>query len=123
MLRRMTTQKKIVYNTIDVLGHTNVEDLIHEIQSQHQKISLATIYRNIQVLLQEGKIKRIQLKNQDILETIKEDHCHFVCERCGRIWDMDGTKKNMVLEASKDCVHQIKQCDVTFYGLCQDCKN
>lgn len=43
MLRRMTTQKKIVYETLDSLGHASVEEIIDNIRMQHQQISLATI--------------------------------------------------------------------------------
>ena len=58
MLRRMTTQKKIVYETLDSLGHASVEEIIDNIRMQHQQISLATIYRNIQTLIEENKIKK-----------------------------------------------------------------
>lgn len=123
MLRRMTTQKKIVYDTLDYLGHATVENLINEIRLHQKQISLATIYRNIQILLQEEKIKKVKLKNQDVLETIKEEHGHFVCEKCGRIWDVEVDKKRTLLEASKDSIHLYKNCDITFYGMCKNCKN
>ena len=121
MLRRMTTQKRMVYEAVDALGHASTESLIETLRVQNEKISLATIYRNIQALLDEKKIKKVKLKNQDVLETIKEEHSHFVCECCGKIWDMPMCKESILNKASKNSIHQIKQCDVTFYGLCQKC--
>lgn len=121
MLRRMTTQKKIVYETLEALGHASVEVLIEYIQAHYTQISLATIYRNINTLIHENKIKFVKLKNQDVLETVKDDHIHFVCEACGSILDMQVDQQKLVSKASKDCVHQIKFCDMTLYGVCQEC--
>ena len=122
MLRRMTTQKKIVYETLDSLGHASVEEIIDKIRMQHQQISLATIYRNIQALMEENKIKKVKLKNQDVLETINKDHGHFVCEKFKNIWDIEVGKDELIDEASKFSMHQLKQCDITFYGICHNCK-
>ncbi|MBD5390571.1 hypothetical protein HDR67_00990 [bacterium] len=121
MQRRMTTQKRIVYDTIKELGHVTVEDLISHLQVQYEHISLATIYRNIQTLTAEHQIKLVKLNDMNVLETVKSDHVHFVCESCGAILDMEFDKKKMIGKAFKDCVHQIHQCDVAFYGLCQKC--
>ncbi len=121
MLKRMTTQKKIVFETLEGLGHASTEGLIREITLQNHPISLATIYRNIQSLIEEKKIKKVKLKNQDVLETVKEEHGHFICEHCGGIWDMPVNKTSLVVQASKNSIHQIKQCDIAFYGICHSC--
>ena len=121
MLRRMTTQKRIVYQALEALGHASVEVLIEYLRSHNEQISLATIYRNIQALLAEQKIKIVKLKGNDVLETVKEDHAHFVCEACGSIEDIFVDQKEVLSKASKTCIHQIKKCDMAFYGLCQNC--
>lgn len=121
MLRRMTTQKRIVYQALEELGHASVEYLIEYLRNHNEQISLATIYRNIQALLAEQKIKIVKLKGNDVLETVKEDHAHFVCERCGSIEDIFVDQKEVVSKMSKTCIHQIKKCDIALYGLCQKC--
>ncbi|MCM1131622.1 MAG: transcriptional repressor [Roseburia sp.] len=121
MLRRMTTQKRIVYQALEDLGHASVEALIEYLRNHNEHISLATIYRNIQALLAEQKIRIVKLKGNDVLETIKEDHAHFVCEECGSIEDIFVDKNEVISKMSKVCLHQIKKCDIAFYGLCQNC--
>lgn len=123
MQRRMTTQKKIVYNAIKNLGHATIEDIISYTNLHQQRIPLATIYRNIQVLTADNLIKLVKLNGHDVLETVKEDHIHFVCEVCGSIYDMGFNKKKMIKNNFKTCIHQIHQCDIAFYGVCQNCKN
>ena len=56
MQRRNTSQRQIVYEALDVLGHATTEDLIEYIKQHYDNISLATIYRNISILLDEKKI-------------------------------------------------------------------
>lgn len=121
MLRRMTTQKRIVYQSLEELGHASVELLIEYIRNLHKKISLATIYRNIHALLAEQKIRIVKMRDIDVLETVKEDHAHFICEQCGCIVDVELDKKKIVSKVSKASIHYIKNCDIAFYGLCQNC--
>ncbi|MDE7095788.1 MAG: transcriptional repressor [Anaeroplasmataceae bacterium] len=121
MLRRMTTQKRMVYQALEDLGHASVEVLIEYLKDHHEQISLSTIYRNIQALLAEQKIKIVKLKDSDVLETVKVEHAHFICEQCGRIEDIMVDQEKIISKASKGCIHQIKKCDMAFYGLCQKC--
>lgn len=121
MIRRMTPQKRIVYQALEELGHASIDLLIEYIRNLHAQISLATIYRNIQTLLAEGKIQIVKVRGNDVLETVKEEHAHFICEKCGRIEDIELDKEKIVSKASKACIHQIKNCDIAFYGLCQNC--
>ena len=78
MQRRTTSQRQIVYETLENLGHASVEELIDYIRSNYDNISLATIYRNISILLEEEKIKKVKLQGDDVLETNKDNHYHFV---------------------------------------------
>lgn len=121
MQRRNTNQRQIVYNALDVLGHASIESLIEYIRMHYENISLATIYRNISILLDEKKVKRVKLMNEDVLETVKQDHFHFVCSECGNIFDLDCDKKEFIkqFDFSK---HQINNCDVSLYGICEKCK-
>ena len=122
MQRRNTNQRQIVYHSLEALGHATVEALIEYIRVHEENISLATIYRNISILLEEQKIKRVKLQNETVLETVKADHFHFVCEACGNIYDVCTDKGLLLEQFSQQNMHEIKSCDVALYGLCQKCK-
>lgn len=122
MQRRNTNQRQIVYNELEMLGHASTEALIENIMGKYSNISLATIYRNISILLDEGKIKKIKLRDCDVLETVKAEHFHFICEKCGEIIDLNGINKKSIYNQYKDeQIYQIKNCDISFYGICQKC--
>ena len=54
MIRRNTNQKQIVYETINAKGHITSEELILEIMGNHNDISLASIYRNLNRISNEN---------------------------------------------------------------------
>ena len=104
------------------LGHTNTIKLIDYINNNYENISLATIYRNLNILIEEEKIKRISVGNLDIYEVIKDKHFHFKCNNCGNIIDIPksaikGYKSLISLDDYEIC-----DCDIVFYGVCQNCK-
>jgi len=123
MQRRNTSQRQIVFDALENLGHATTEDLIEYIKKNYDNISLATIYRNISILLDENKIKKVPLQGDDVLETIKQNHFHFVCKKCGNIYDVDEFKAKEALEKLKKIDnYDILECDISLYGICDKCK-
>lgn len=123
MQRRNTSQRQIVFEALESLGHATTEDLIEYIKKNYDNISLATIYRNISILLDEHKIKRVPLQGEDVLETIKQNHFHFVCKNCGNIYDVDEEKAHEAIVKLKEiCDHEILESDISLYGICEQCK-
>ena len=51
MIRRNTNQRQIVLDSLAFLGHATSDDLINHINNNYSNISLATIYRNLTILL------------------------------------------------------------------------
>lgn len=123
MQRRNTSQRQIVYEALDVLGHATTEELIEYIKKNYDQISLATIYRNISILLDEHKIKKVKFQESDVLETIKQNHYHFVCKKCGSIYDVDALRSSKIVEKLKESSgYEILECDISLYGICEECK-
>lgn len=120
MQRRNTSQRQIVFDALQQLGHASTEELIEYIRSNYDHISLATIYRNVSILLDEHKIKKVKLQDEDVLETLKSNHYHFVCKECKMIYDVN--LKNIFNSLSKVNGHSIEECDISLYGICNKCK-
>lgn len=123
IIRRNTNQRQIVYDAINDAGHITTERLIEVIQENNDNISLATIYRNIATLLDDGIIKRVKLADKDVLETVKHKHFHYVCRVCGDVVDVD--PKGLAVDVNK--IKQVQdfkvdEIEVSFYGLCAKCK-
>jgi len=120
-MRRDTVQKKIVYATVDALGHSTTNKIIEIMQERFPEISVATIYRNLDVLVDEGLISRLSTNyKEDIFESNSHgSHDHFICTECGEIIDVPKSQDligdydgdgNLIISVNK-----------TFYGICKDC--
>ena len=121
MVRRNTNQSQIVYKSIEFMGHTTSERLIEYINSNYENISLATIYRNLTKLLEEGQIKKLRLGQEEIYETVKEKHYHFKCAKCGMIYDISPSMVNLPSFEGIDG-NEVTGTDLMFVGICKGCK-
>ena len=85
--KRTTRQLEQVF---EALQGDHTHPFAHEIyQRVHKKlprISLATVYRNLHSLVEEGKIRTLLLDERGArFDPETNQHDHFVCERCGRV--------------------------------------
>jgi Fe2+ or Zn2+ uptake regulation protein len=120
MQYRNTKQKNIIFSTIDDYGHISVDELINILKEQNADISLATIYRNLNILTEEGKIKKVHTEDLTVYETIKTPHYHFECEKCHNIVDIDPDLISIKINYS---IADVSKKDLFLYGICNNCIN
>jgi len=86
---------------------------ISEIHKNIPEADYSTIFRNLEKLVKEKKIKKI-LINKDITsyENISHDHYHFVCDKCKKVEEI----KEKINIKDKEIL------DVVIHGHCKKCK-
>ena len=120
MQYRNTKQKMTILNAIDNYGHVTVEELKEILHNNNEDVSIATIYRNLNILAEEGKIKKVFSEDKAVYETIKKTHYHFECQLCHKIIDIDPTLINIKINHS---ITGVTKKDLFLYGICDECKN
>lgn len=91
------------------------------VSSKHSGISLATVYRNLNQLAEDGKILRVKVMDApDRYDLTVDDHHHFKCSKCGRVYDVEDA---LEIDLSKVSCKQgrITRCDLLFEGVCNNC--
>ena len=86
-------------------------------------LSLGTVYRNLTLLSDTGEINRLRLGDGvDHFDGNTMPHYHFICEKCGRVMDLEAKGLDAVV-ALADCDFRgrIKGHVTYFYGECPDC--
>jgi Fe2+ or Zn2+ uptake regulation protein len=114
---RNTKQKSMIFSTIHKHGHLTVEQ-IKDLLSD-EKVSIATIYRNLNILTLEGKIKKIYSEDLIVYETIKEEHYHFECLKCKNVIDIDPKFVNIKIDHS---IANATRKTLFLYGICPNCQ-
>ena len=124
IVRRQTNQREIVLNSFSLGRHPSALD-IYETVTRKAKMSLGTVYRNLQILEEEKKIKSVRVDPQ-VMRYDKRmvRHYHLHCRKCGNIFDiLSRYHEDLNREAAKDSGFVIDSHTIVFEGLCKECRS
>ena len=104
--------------------HPDVNELVKSAFIQDSKMGIATLYRKLKKLTQMGKIKKIEgLEQSAHFDHNTHEHYHFICSKCGKIYDVDKEMaKEFKGEILKKYGHDALSMEITFKGICKNCK-
>ncbi|HQI80248.1 MAG TPA: transcriptional repressor [Deltaproteobacteria bacterium] len=126
--KRMTKQRSVILEELSkVRTHPTAYDVYEMVRVRLPRISLGTVYRNLEHLSSSGMIKRLDLGGgQRRFDFVNDDHMHIRCIACGRVDDVvlnqgQGmtTIEEMVGTASG---YQVLGCSMEFQGICPRCR-
>ena len=119
MSERMSAHTRTVLN---VLSERRCHLTAEEILARADGIGTATVYRALDHLTESVRIRRLSLgKKSAVYEYIRDAHMHFVCSRCGAVYDIQADLSGMIREAAKCGGHQVDWSEITAHGLCSAC--
>ena len=116
---KSTPQRVAMLGILEKKGHADVDYIYNEIKKDFVSISLATVYKNINTMLDAGIIQEIKVpQKKSKFEITKHRHSHFVCEKCGEVYDIDLPKK---LDIELPEGFKPKEASVMVMGVCKSC--
>ena len=119
MNKRISSHARTV---LQVLSSKRCHMTAEEVLSSLDGIGTATVYRALDHLTELGMIRRLALgKKSAVYEYIRDSHMHFVCNRCGQVYDIQTDFSGMSKEAAKICGHHVNWTEVTAHGMCCAC--
>ncbi len=126
-----TKQKDIILSFLksNYKEHFTVEDLHDMLKSSGNKVSKSTIYRYLDKLELEGKVRKYVLKEQssacyEYVENPEDDNTHFhiQCSECGDLLNIDCNYfKEMISHVMAHHNFNIDYSKTVFYGTCCKC--
>ncbi len=126
MERRNSKQREIIYRTIKAtVLHPTAQRLYDELRKEMPTLSMGNLYRNLKILLEEGRIKCRKFDDGiDHYDASIDTHYHFICDKCGCVKDINlDVIDGLVEQAQKHSRHHINDHTIQFTGICEDCKN
>lgn len=120
---RYSAQREAVLKELSSrYDHPTAEDIYFSVKKEISNISLATIYRNLTFLSDNGKAIRFNVNGTDRFDATVETHYHFVCNRCGKVSDIEEIETTQMLkDAEKKIGGKITSHSLTFFGICKNC--
>ncbi len=119
---RNTKQKELVFNIIEKSrNHLIAQQVFEESKKEIENISLGTVYRILNGLVEDSKIIRISTESGiDHFDRIADErHSHFICKRCGNITDIFNSK--FTYNKNELNGYLINDIETTFTGICNEC--
>ena len=103
--------------------HPTADALYMSIREEFPNISLGTVYRNLNLMVEMGEIRKLSCGNgPDRFDADTHPHYHFVCRECGEVEDLPvETSQHLNESVQQYCSGQIESHITYFYGLCRHC--
>lgn len=122
---RMTTQRRVILDELRaVKSHPTAGELCQMVRRRLPRISLGTVYRNLDILSRHGIIQKLDLAGLEMrFDGDISDHYHLRCLSCGRVSDLDMEP----LEGLERAAEKVSPFTITghrleFVGICPDCQ-
>jgi len=120
---KVTPQRLAISDAIGTHGHIKIEDLYTLMLKEFSSISLATIYKNINVMVQNSFIQEVKIPHtKSVYELTKEAHSHLVCSECTEVEDISLDIYDFINKADSQTSFLIQKADVVFSGICKKCQ-
>lgn len=101
--------------------HPSAKEIYTLLKPVYKKLSLASVYRNLDYLVESGDILRIKaLDGSERYDGNNFPHGHFVCLKCGSIIDFNISSNNEIFSDIKNN-YKIKRRSVLAEGYCPVC--
>jgi len=122
--KRATRQLATVYEALQGdHSHPSADEIYQRVRRTLPRISLGTVYRNLQRLVAEGKIRMFLLGERVArYDPMIVEHDHFICQRCGQVEDILLERNRQVnLAPLLNRGFTITAHSLAIHGLCQKC--
>jgi Fur family ferric uptake transcriptional regulator len=124
-LLRNTHQRKVILEELKKLKtHPTADDLYEIVRRRIPRISLGTIYRNLELLAKNGIIQKLEHSGgKSRFDGNPENHYHVKCMRCGRVEDVDAEPIKAIERAGQTIRgYEIYGHHLEFFGICSKCR-
>ncbi len=121
---RMTRQRQVILEEIRRTNkHPAADEIYERVRKQLPRISLGTVYRNLDVLCELGEIQRLELSGaMKRYDGNPKKHYHIRCVCCDRVDDAPIAPLNKLEDdLYGTTVFEIIGHNLEFTGLCPQC--
>lgn len=121
--KRSRQREKIFQVLRKTRSHPTAEWVFERVRDQMPKISLGTVYRNLNILKQQGKIRELDFgETSRRYDAFTGEHYHFICEQCGIVKDLDVPPQDDLNERVRTFVPgSVQSHRLDFFGTCNEC--
>jgi Fur family peroxide stress response transcriptional regulator len=106
-------------------NHPTAQKIYDEVREFHPTVSLATVYKTLQMLTKLGLIQELDFPEEKArFDSYVEPHINLVCSRCGIITDLDDpAMRDMIKRITATAKFTWTGQRLDIYGICKTCSH
>ncbi len=124
---RFSSRRQLIIETLHACtNHPTAEELYEIVRKTMPSISLGTVYRNLNLLVDTGDIRRFEAPGQGKAryDAKKEEHTHLVCTECETVYDVElQSVTGFDAEVEKATGFVTAEHDIVLKGTCRSCRS
>jgi len=123
-----TKQKQLILECLkcNAENHMTADEIYFKLLENGNKVGIATIYRNLSSLTEEGKVKRFDIMPTACYQYIDGEQCknhyHLKCVKCDKLYHVESPEldklNKLIGDANEFCIDNQK---IILYGKCKEC--
>lgn len=125
-MQRNTNQRRAILHALQSApGPLTPQEVLERAQDDSEHLGLATVYRNLNALSEQGDIIAVHLPNDVPRYELagRGHHHHFRCGQCGKVFELEGSCPVAVLEGvTLPGGFKVQGHELTLYGVCSSCQ-
>ena len=123
---RVTRPRVAVLSALVERPHADADTVATEVRREIGSVSTQAVYDVLRALTDAGLVRRFEPAGSSARYEVRtgDNHHHLVCRACGAITDVDCAVGDApCLVAEDDHGFLVDEAEVTYWGLCPDCRN
>ncbi|MDO9584166.1 MAG: transcriptional repressor [Desulfomicrobium sp.] len=120
---RLTNQRRMILEELkSVTTHPTADEIYGMVRQKLPRISLGTVYRNLEVLSSLGLVRKLEnAAGQKRFDGDVSPHHHIRCDTCGKVGDIFDAPDISGIEQGVSTDFQITGLSLEFSGICPQC--
>jgi len=122
---KKTSQRALIWDALlDSKGHPSVEEIRDGLLKGGHRIGLATVYRNLKILLESGYIRQSKLEGLTRYEPVikQPNHLHFICNSCRSTIEFPSRRiENLIRQVTGEYDFAERYSRYAIFGICKAC--
>ena len=129
-MKKYSRQRELILQSLkNRVDHPTAETLYSDLKTKMPEIGIATIYRNLSELCENGEIVKIKSKiGPDRFDGNLKPHIHFECDKCHEIYDIYMKEEQAskfddeIRRLAENINAESHMTSICIYGICKNCK-
>ena len=124
MQRYSIKRERILKCLMSTKEHPTAEWLYAQLKGEFPSLSLATVYRNLRTLKDEGLVRSVGIiDGQERFDADMTPHTHLKCIKCGKVLDASNINlPDRFFDGADMNGFSVVRAELSIAGICRDCK-